>query len=105
MADTLWNHTIEEADLVIKVSVNNRFYVTEAGSFECEIIKVIKGEYKEKKLSFHIELVENSRERFKKRFDALMNHKIVTIGFTKDKKFCCKDIKINGIDYAFFMSE
>lgn len=101
--DTTWNHKIKEADIVLQVKMTSKQYVTEAGMFACEVLKVVKGTCNARKLSFYLELIESSVTRFQKRFDALMDKETVTISFKKDDSIT-KNLKIDGVWYAFFMS-
>ena len=101
--DTSWNHKIKEADVVLQVKMTSKQYVTEAGMFGCEVLKVVKGTCSARKLSFYLELIESSVTRFQKRFDALMDKEMVTIGFKKDNTIT-KNLKIDGVWYSFFMS-
>jgi hypothetical protein len=102
--DTLWNHTIEESDLILKVMLTDKKYVTEAGMFTGKVLQVTKGNCSLNKISFYLELIENSTSRYKSRFDAITHQTFITIGFKKDESLL-KIIEIDHVGYAFFMSQ
>lgn len=111
--DTTWNHHIMESDLILQVEVTNRMYCTGSGSYECNVLQVIKGEFLQEKIGFALSTMEWSQERLKKRFGgidpgyenprhpytAIIGFKNATNGY-----FELQD-KSNGKKYAFFMSE
>lgn len=102
--DTLWNHTIEESDLILKVMLTDKKYVTEAGVFTGKVLQVIKGNCSLDTISFYLELIENCSSRYKSRFDAITHKTFITIGFKNDESLL-KIIEIDHIGYAFFMSQ
>jgi len=108
--DTTWNHEIEESSLILKLQVNDIKYMTDQGIFSCDVLKVIKGIYKEKKASWIMEMIELSVERWEKRFRAIWPKDLKTpftvyAGFytTEYDNFDLED-KSTGKRYNFYMS-
>jgi len=109
-ADTSWDHTINESSLILKLQVNDIKYMTDQGIFSCEVLKVVKGIYKEKKANWTMEMIELSVQRWEKRFRAiwpkdLKTPFIVYAGFytTQFDNFHLED-KSTGKRYNFYMS-
>jgi hypothetical protein len=106
--DTAWNHTLDDAQLILKVRVNTHLYMTDQGIFDCTVLNVEKGDFQSKKLNFLLEMVEFSRERYEKRFRALDNYNVpyeIYIGFLESKNgYAEVEDKSTGKKYGFFMS-
>lgn len=47
--DSTWNHSIMEADIVVKMNVTQTYYITDGGIFDVEVIEVIQGNCNRKK--------------------------------------------------------
>lgn len=109
--DSTWNHSIMEADLVLKINVIQTYYITDGGIFEAEILEVVKGNFTRKKLSWSMGMIESSTERWEKRYRAiwpkdLKNPCITYVGFNLMLKNVPEDPKKPFSDYyEFFMSD
>lgn len=108
--DTTWNHSITRADLILKLSVDTRVFLSGTANFYCTITKVVKGEYNSSSISWTMSVKDASLERTHKRFDAInppLNSKKYSayVGFYKTQNET-SDIKdpITGEKYNFFMS-
>ena len=81
--DSAWNHSIEEADLVLKVKISSKYYMTFYGRFFFDVLQVVKGDYKQEKGNFELGLIEFSQDAFEKKYRPLLVSNLVYIGFNK----------------------
>jgi hypothetical protein len=69
--DTTWSHSISECDLILKLMITPASYVTDGGQFVGKILKVEKGFFKEKKVSWLMGMIEISTSRWEGRYEAI----------------------------------
>lgn len=107
--DTTWNHHIDESDLILQLWIEESVYVTDGGYFSGKVMKVIKGEFSDKKFQMNVGLIEFSSERYEKRLRAISPKDwkkpfAVYVGFKKtDYHFNLQDSKTQQ-KYVLFMS-
>lgn len=107
--DTVWNHFIEEADLILKIEIKNKYYMTWYGSFSFDVLEIVKGEYKQSDGNFELGLVDFCSERFEKKYRAIMDSNVVYVGFNKITELNLTGYKmldkVTGTEWDFFMSK
>ncbi len=105
--DTAWKQTIEKADLVMKVKIEKKIYMTFYGGFSFSVLELIKGKYQDTMGFFELGLMEFTQERFEKRYRPVMDSNVVYIGFLRKTKnegsYALKE-KGSENEWVFFMS-
>jgi hypothetical protein len=105
--DTAWTNIITDADLILKVRIDKHYYMTMSGSFIGEVVKVVKGEFENRKIDFVLGMVEFTTDRYEKRFRALDNYNVpyeVYLGFMESDTNADLEDKKTGKKFVFFMS-
>jgi hypothetical protein len=69
--DTTWSYSISECDLVLKLKITSTSYVTDGGQFVGKVLKVEKGFFKEKNVSWSMGMMEISTSRWRGRYQAI----------------------------------
>jgi hypothetical protein len=69
--DSIWTHSINECDLILQLHITSTFYVSDGGSFMGKVMKVEKGKFKERNVSWTMGMIEDSRERWNGRYKAI----------------------------------
>lgn len=108
--DSSWNHSLDEADVVLKINVTKTYYITDGGIFEAEVLEVVKGSCKRNKISWSMGMIEISTERWEKRYRAIWPEDLKTpfttyVGFNIIRKNLPDDpSKPFSNYYEYFMS-
>lgn len=104
--DTVWNYRLADADVILKVKITDRVYMTFSGIFNYEVIQVIKGNFQAKKGDFYLGLIETSQQRYELRFRPIQDHDIVFIGLVKPETYMGDPVKddVSGEEWEFLMS-
>jgi hypothetical protein len=103
--DDASEYKIEKADIILKVKIIHSFYMTDVMTYQCKVVSIQKGNYQGKELTFEIVYPGNSKKIEQFRMEALVEGNTVLVGFRKDPNMYLEGIKINGVNYAYFMSK